>query len=188
MAKADSLTRMDWILAATAALGQGGVDSVRVEALARRLKTSKGSFYWHFKDRPDLLEAVLALWEAEGTSDVIAMAADLPTPRERLVAVMEEAIRLDLGGIDVAGFEGALRGWAAQDPAIAERIRIVDARRVSYLTDELCRLGQEPGMARRRAEALYLALLGFYAASRYGSATADAAALRDFLDLAMARP
>lgn len=97
MAKADSLTRMDWILAATAALGQSGVDSVRVEALARRLKTSKGSFYWHFKDRPDLLEAVLALWEAEGTSDVIAMAADLPTPRERLVAVMEEAIRLDPG-------------------------------------------------------------------------------------------
>ncbi|UXN74138.1 hypothetical protein N8D56_02300 [Devosia sp. A8/3-2] len=88
----------------------------------------------------------------------------------------------------MAGFEGALRGWAAQDPAIAERIRIVDARRVSYLTDELCRLGQEPGMAQRRAEALYLALLGFYAASRYGSATADAAALRDFLDLAMARP
>ncbi|HUF50410.1 MAG TPA: TetR family transcriptional regulator, partial [Longimicrobiales bacterium] len=56
--------REEWLAAAAAALTRGGVEAVKVEALARDLAITKGSFYWHFADRPALLASVLDQWEA----------------------------------------------------------------------------------------------------------------------------
>lgn len=185
MSKAESLTRLDWVIAATVALGAAGVDGVRVEPLARQLKTSKGSFYWHFRDRADLLDALLTLWEDEGTEQVIAAAAHLPTPAARLDAVLEEAVQFDVHGAEVSAVEGAIRAWAGQDEATAARVRKIDARRVDYLRDELLLAGHPPEVALRRAEGLYLALLGYYAAHRYGSPSATGDALAVLLRLAV---
>jgi len=59
------LGREDWMRAARLALLHTGPDSVRVEKLARTLNVTKGSFYWHFKDRNEILEALLREWEEE---------------------------------------------------------------------------------------------------------------------------
>lgn len=58
------LDRHDWVDAGIAILASKGVDAVRIESLAKQLNISKGSFYWHFKNREDLLEAILAEWES----------------------------------------------------------------------------------------------------------------------------
>src|SRR5262245_7462490 len=58
-------SRADWLRAARLALRRRGPDAVRVEPLARALGVTKGSFYWHFRDRSDLLEALLKEWEDE---------------------------------------------------------------------------------------------------------------------------
>src|SRR5438128_10889157 len=60
-----SRTGADWLKAARLALLHRGPDAVRVEPLARGLGVTKGSFYWHFKDRNALLEALLREWEEE---------------------------------------------------------------------------------------------------------------------------
>ena len=52
--------RKEWLRTARLALLRGGPDEVRVERLARDLRVTKGSFYWHFKDREELLAK---LWE-----------------------------------------------------------------------------------------------------------------------------
>ena len=57
----------NWIRAAFARLANEGIESVRIELLARDLGVSKGSFYWHFRDREDLLTCVLDRWEADET-------------------------------------------------------------------------------------------------------------------------
>src|SRR5215472_12218561 len=59
------LEKKDWMRAARLALLEGGPNAVRVETLARKLHVSKGSFYWHFKNREALLEALLREWEEE---------------------------------------------------------------------------------------------------------------------------
>src|SRR5215469_13533470 len=59
------LDRRDWVDAGIVILASKGVDAVRVESLAKQLNISKGSFYWHFKDRGDLLEAILERWEIQ---------------------------------------------------------------------------------------------------------------------------
>jgi AcrR family transcriptional regulator len=62
-----SLTPTDWVQAATAMLVNQGVDAVRVDVLARQLGVTRGSFYWHFKDRDHLLRALLQAWREQTT-------------------------------------------------------------------------------------------------------------------------
>src|SRR5207247_8741198 len=61
------LSVSDWMRAARLALLHSGPDGVRVEPHARALGVTKGSFYWHFRDRADLLEALVGEWEAEAS-------------------------------------------------------------------------------------------------------------------------
>ena len=74
MAKAEpnrqQLDRAAWIKAAFDVLADKGLDGIRVEVLAKRLKVTKGSFYWHFKDRRDLLDAVLETWKDGRIRDI----------------------------------------------------------------------------------------------------------------------
>src|SRR3954447_9238311 len=64
--------RSSWIEQGLRALGVGGPDAVRIESLAQTLGVTKGGFYWHFDDRPALLEEMLDTWERVVTDDVIA--------------------------------------------------------------------------------------------------------------------
>ena len=56
------LTPDDWIRAATDLLVTKSIDAVRVDVLAKQLDVTRGSFYWHFKNRDDLLHQVLQDW------------------------------------------------------------------------------------------------------------------------------
>lgn len=170
--KADK-TRQDWIDAALAALAQGGVEAVRVERLAAGMKVSKGSFYWHFKDRADLLSALLDLWDGDFTRQLIADAAALPTPAERLRKVAHDALVATMNGVDSARAEAAVQAWAARDNDAAERLRAVEAVRVGYIAVELAASGAPGERANLMAKALYMALLGLYAARGHNPDLAD---------------
>ncbi len=163
----------DWILAALAALANGGIEAVRIEKLARELNTSKGSFYWHFTDRPALLMALLDFWEAEGTDLVISSAQGLADSAERLRAVAASALVVTEQGVDVARTEAALRAWAAEDADAGKRIARVDGRRVSYLAAILGTMGYDSTAADLLGNGIYLALIGLYDARRYAPSLAN---------------
>jgi AcrR family transcriptional regulator len=166
-------TRQDWVLAALAALADGGVDAVRVERLAKVLDVSKGSFYWHFADRADLLSAILDLWDRDFTRQLIENAAGLPTARQRLEALAREALDTTMMGVDVARAEAAVHAWAAQDAKAAERMRATEEVRVAHLKKELSTIGLPGPQAGAMAKVLYLALIGLYSARRYNPELAD---------------
>ena len=68
--RAPPLDRAAWIKGAFAILAEHGPAGLRVEVLAKRLDVTKGSFYWHFKDRRDLLDAVLDEWKDGRIRDI----------------------------------------------------------------------------------------------------------------------
>lgn len=152
---ADRKTRDDWIRAASVALRAAGIDAVKVEALARDLGVTKGSFYWHFEDRNDLLEALLELWEAE-TEELIEAAASGGTPSDRIVTFFTGAARVGLHPPDLEIF-----AWARHDPRIAARAARVEGHRMAFLAEQLTASGVPPSEAERRAEIGYLATLGW---------------------------
>ncbi len=142
---ADALSRDRWADAALATLATRGLDAVRVEPLADRLGVTKGSFYWHFRDRKDLLEAMVERWERVSTQEIIArMEALTGSPAEKLKALFEAVL-----AARVMDLELALRAWARRDAGVARALRRVDRRRLAYNQ----RLFQELGLSTEEAEA-----------------------------------
>lgn len=94
------LTRADWIEAALEALATQGLPAVAVEPLARRLGTTKGSFYWHFSDRSDLIGATLQHWEQRDTDDLISRIEEIEDPRARLASLLRSATGASASGQD----------------------------------------------------------------------------------------
>ncbi len=151
--------RSAWIDAALEALAAGGPDAVRIEALAAKLKVSKGGFYWHFKDRATLLEEMLDSWEQAGTEDVIERVEAEPLPpRERLRLLFELAPDHTAG----FGIELAVRDWSRRDRDVAARLERIDARRMGFverLFGEFCASERD---AEARSMLAYSLLVGSY--------------------------
>ena len=81
----------DWARAALGAIARGGVGAVAVETVAAELGATKGSFYWHFKNRDALIQAALDRWEHVGTEAVIGELEREPDPVRRLRKVLAAA-------------------------------------------------------------------------------------------------
>lgn len=163
----DGPSRRHWVLAGARALAEGGVEAVKVERLAARIGVSKAPFYWRFKDRQALLDAILDYWKEDQTQSLIDRVAPLPTPRARLDGLMALSLEETSDDIPASGFEGAIRAWAAQDQRVARYVAEVDGMRVSYLATELRALGAGEAQARALGSGIYLALIGLYTARRY---------------------
>lgn len=125
------LGRQDWLNIGLQTLIENGIEAVRVEPIAKLLKVTRGSFYWHFKNRDELLVAILQEWEAQNTEIVIqTVETDEDDPNTKLLRLFEIAAR------DDDRLEKAVRIWAAND-AIAR----IDRRRLTYLQDLFLQLG-----------------------------------------------
>jgi AcrR family transcriptional regulator len=121
-ARAPSLHPDNWLRAAENRLAQNGIESVRVEVLARDLGVSKGSFYWHFRDRGELLEKLLTRWEDAEIDWLNAeAAAGAATRWANFVARAVDADRMRL--------EVSLRAWARADERVAGRVAAVEKRK-----------------------------------------------------------
>lgn len=151
------LTREDWARTAALAWGESGFRAVAVEPLAKTLNVTKGSFYWHFKSKAELVQAVVEFWEAEGTDSVIRRLETIDCPRERLVGLFREAWdRLEFLKTEAAIGAVALTGHSQVAP-VYERVQ---QRRISYVADLYEALDFTKAEARRRALVTYGAFLG----------------------------
>lgn len=149
------LKRQDWIDAGLRVLAESGVEAVRVEPLAKLLKVTKGSFYWHFKDRQELLNALLEEWVRLQTNSIIerveAIDGDAST---KLLRLFE--IAMDDDGRE----ENAIRAWATIDSRAAAVVTEVDRRRLDYTRDLFVQIGFTPEEAIVRARMAYYSLVG----------------------------
>ena len=139
MAAPTRTPRTTWIQEGLRALGVGGPDAVRVEKLAQALGVTKGGFYWHFEDRPALLEEMLDAWERLVVDEVIVrVESEGGDARARLRRLSARSPGL---ARDLMNIELAVRDWARRDNAVAKRLKRVDNRRMEYLRslfDEFC--------------------------------------------------
>ncbi len=159
--KRESLTARHWTEAALAAVARGGLASVAVEPLAKELGVSKGSFYWHFADRNELLEDTLALWERRDTERVIGAIGESDDATTRLHNLLHLAFAsVPDGSTGPAGtVELALQANATH-PLVATTLRRVTKRRLAFLTQLYIELGLSPARARDRGLLAYTSFLG----------------------------
>lgn len=151
-------SRDDWTAVGLTHLGEVGVDKVRVDRIANELGVTKGSFYWHFKDRNELLGLIVDGWETRHTEEVIRSAeASGPDPRERAerlwsITRADPSIRAEL----------AIRDWARRDEQVASKVRRVDDRRLRYVESLLSELGVQTHEISARSLLLYSLVFSDY--------------------------
>jgi len=156
------LTPEHWLNAGFDALIKHGPQGLAAEPLARTLGTTKGSFYWHFKDVPAFHAALIATWRAGAIAALKEALDDISGPDQRLRTF----------GATVLGdpSERALRIWAQTNTNVRDMLCSVDAERHTYLTLLLRELGLgNPDFAR----ALQASLIGLPQMSGDGTTPFD---------------
>lgn len=124
------LTREDWIAAARKVLVKSGVEGVKIDRLTHDTRATRGSFYWHFTDRDDLLKALLHDWEAANNLAI----ANLRARWAQTKADFTELIEIWIGeGPESPAFGMAIRTWAHDDAAVEEVMHRVDNEWINLL-------------------------------------------------------
>ena len=154
------LSPQDWLAAAEKRLISGGIDSVKIGLLAKDLGVTRGSFYWHFKDRDHLLDVMLASWH----SFSLGVFDDLLLKEGS--CGMDEFLRLVHLWIDEeqfdAGLEAAIRDWARVSEDVAEVVKDVDEGRIKAIKRIFLDFGYEDDEAFIRARITYFHQVGYY--------------------------
>lgn len=149
--------REKWVEAGLRALAEGGVEAVRIEALAKALGVTKGGFYGYFPDRDALLTAMLDTWEHESVDDVlerIEQEGGDALDRVRLAG------QLTFSGNRLFPIDLAVRDWARRDPKVAERLRRVDNRRMQLLRDAIGTFCTDPEEVEARSLLAFCMAIG----------------------------
>lgn len=155
------VTRDDWLNVARDVLISDGVAEVKVLALGQRLAVSRSSFYWYFKSRKHLLEALLDDWEARNTRSIVAQCE---RPAETINEAVGNFFKCFLNpDLFDQGLDFAVREWSRRDGAVRRRIDQADLERLDSVTGMFMRHGFTAYEADVRARILYYMQLGYHA-------------------------
>jgi len=151
----DQLSAKDWVDQGLKALASRGFTALKAEPLAKALRVSRGSFYWHFADIAAFHAAILARWHEVAAEQIIANVEAASKDEDPLALLLRRVFgeRLML--------ERAVRTWASVDPAARAAVQAIDRRRLNYVEGLLAQSGLSAELARARAQILYWAFLGF---------------------------
>ena len=162
-----AVSRDDWLAAARKALVKGGIDQVKIERLAKHMHLTRGSFYYHFRSRAELLHALLDHWEATNTGPMLraidAAIATGPGGIHALVSMWIEEREFS------PAYDSAVRDWARKDAKVAQVVRAVDDKRIGALTRLIQMYGYRGDEAVVRARIMYFHQVGYYALGMHES-------------------
>ena len=154
LSKQQKLSAADWEKEALKVIAERGVTALAVEPLARRLGVTKGSFYWHYKNRQALLEGALTLWERVETENVIKHVVKETSPRKRLIALFANVTADRYDGQLYTSFSGST------DPLVKAVVERVNKRRLKFLQESYHDLGLPTKEAKNMSLLAYSTYLG----------------------------
>jgi AcrR family transcriptional regulator len=156
----DQLSAKDWLDAGLKALAASGFTALKAEPLAKSLKVSRGSFYWHFTDLSTYHAAILSHWREVAAERIIEDLETAPEDENPLRLLLRRSFsgRLSL--------EKAVRSWATFDAQARAAVQAIDRRRLDYVEILLRKGGLSGGIAQARAQILYWAFVGYALSDR----------------------
>ena len=135
--KKTRLSREDWLARAMKVLSRQGGANLTIDYLCEAVGVTKGSFYWHFKDRADFVQALARYWEQWSTDSAVQEIGDgHKDPKAVLLKLHEIVTRSDLARYDLV-----MRSWATHESEVAQVVRSVDRKRFRFVGEQFRRLG-----------------------------------------------
>ena len=129
--------------------------------LANGSSVSRSSFYWYFKNRDELLDALLDRWDRLNTRSIVNEA------NERAATVNEAVCNVFRCWVNPAIFsprlDFAVREWARRSVSVRRSLDRSDRVRTEALKALFVRFGYDDEDAFVRARVLYYMQIGYYA-------------------------
>lgn len=148
-----------WIDTAIDVLAREGIGGLRVEVLAKACGVTKGSFYWHFKDRQALFDAVLERWKEGRIRDIEKITAVGPGKELEQLHYAIEVYGASRNRKGMA-IELAVRDWARHDARAAAVVESVDLYRLECTRKLFVATGMSDAEAKSRSLLLYACVFG----------------------------
>ena len=148
-----------WLSAAYDLLTESGVEAVKIMPLARRIGLSRSGFYWHFKDRDALLEAMIRHWEDKNTGNLVSRCSAYAD------TICEAMFNLFDCWLDDTLFDArldlAIRNWARNDRSLQSRLDSADTRRLEAVRGMFLRFDYDSDEAELRALTVLYTQIGY---------------------------
>jgi AcrR family transcriptional regulator len=132
---------------------------VKILSLAKALNLSRASFYWFFKDREELLAALMGLWRERNTGNIVKRAGAYADSLAEAILNVSDCWFDD--SLFDSKFEFAVRSWALQSPEVLAEVQEADRVRIAALTEMFERFGRASISAAVRARTIYLVQIGY---------------------------
>ena len=145
--RAPRLSYDDWVDGALVLLAREGVTAIKIPRLCSELGVTKGSFYWHFDDVQQLMEAMADRWSAVQSDAVRALGAIDSIPVEQRIEKMTSLL------VDQSTWivEATVREWARNDPKVAGAVQALERKVFDIVEQTMLELGFDGAQARLRA-------------------------------------
>ena len=135
--KPNRLTREQWLARSLEILSDGGPGELRIDNITHKMNVSKGSFYWHFKNRADYIESLAKYWDHWSNDAVIKRVSAIKSdPVSKMKALIETVIGGNLGAYDAA-----VQMLVHKEPQIAPIVTKGFMKRLGFLSTLFKQLG-----------------------------------------------
>ncbi|MEQ9491496.1 MAG: TetR/AcrR family transcriptional regulator [Alphaproteobacteria bacterium] len=153
-------SREDWLETALAVLIDSGIEDVQITRLATRMEVTRGSFYWHFTDRTDLVDALIDAWRNHNTGVMVDALESAETLTEGILRLF--SVWVDHGQFNPK-LDQAMRDWARRSEEVHTIIVEEDDRRIETIAQFFRRFGYQDPEAFIRARVIYFTQVSYYA-------------------------
>jgi AcrR family transcriptional regulator len=171
-----ALGRLDWIEAGQQLLISGGLPAVKLATLTCELGVTSGSFYHHFADFRDYLDALADHYGGENIERVIEALAGTTDPARRLRLLFRLREEWSITRLD-----SAMRVWASGDERARMAVARLDDKLIELVRAAFSELGCSYADARVRALLAFSAGVGQPFLFGRPSGSEDAAAALELL-------
>jgi AcrR family transcriptional regulator len=155
------LGRDAWLNTARQALIEEGTAGLEINKLAKRLKVTRGGFYWFFKNREKLLDELLTYWAHTSTQLFERVLQTCGHNGMRAYHALTD-LWIDEKEYDPR-WDAAVRDWARTSRAALKTVQAVDQKRIAIIERIFLDMGYKGTEAHIRARVMYYHQVGYYA-------------------------
>lgn len=147
--------RQDWLDFGLTELGSSGPEALRLKELCATADKTIGSFYHHFEDQSEFIDALMEHWRKTYTDPVIAALERVDDVDAKAEQLTDLSTKLD------PKIEKGVRLLAAQNPQAARALQCVDQQRIAYVSKMYTkRFSLDAAEAQSLASLEYVAFVG----------------------------
>lgn len=153
------LTRADWLKTALDLFKTEGIEAVRITRMAQMRGVTRGSFYWHFRHRQDLQDALVSYWRQKNVESVLHALDDVASLDDGILSLFSAWLSPDRfePGLDLA-----MRDWARRSEPVSQAVNKADEQCMNVMAAFFERHGFGRTDARARARTIYACQIGYY--------------------------